>query len=198
MNADVKLSKPAVIGAANGVMFMTFFGALWASIGVVGSKTVGAPWTLILSCIVTIVLLVGSISIFGKARTMNSSLTAEASEQWKKTNRKFGLVFGLEGLAIFIASVICNLIDHFELFFPIMAIIVGIHFLPLAQLFRERFYYVTGIVLCALGLITFFLPMEVTLGDDSLIMKSTVIGFGSAIMLWVTGFRIWIMSNKRV
>ncbi|MFE5320762.1 hypothetical protein ACFQ88_18795 [Paenibacillus sp. NPDC056579] len=198
MSTLTKIPKAAVFGAANGVMFMTFFGALWASIGIVGSNGLGGPWFLVLSGIMTLILLSGAVSLFGNARNMNNSTTREERGHWRQINRKFGLIFGLEGLAIFIASVICNMLDHFELFFPIMAIIVGIHFFPLAQLFRVRFYYGTGIVLCILGVITFFVPMNATVNNVSLIATSTFIGFGSALTLWVTGLRIWIVMLKQL
>ncbi|WP_028552115.1 hypothetical protein [Paenibacillus sp. UNC451MF] len=198
MSKLVKLPKAAVFGAANGVMFMTFFGALWASIGIIGSHGLGDPWSLVLSGVVTLILLSGAISLFGKARNMNFAVTPEEREHWRKINRKFGLIFGLEGLAIFIASVICNIINNFEVFFPIMAIIVGIHFFPLAQLFRENFYYGTGVMLSILGIITFFLPMNATVNNVTLIATSTFIGFGSALTLWVTGLRIWIAMLKQL
>ncbi|CAG7659213.1 hypothetical protein ACFQI7_37715 [Paenibacillus allorhizosphaerae] len=198
MSKFVKLPKAAVFGAANGVMFMTFFGALWASIGIIGSRGLGDPWSLVLSSIVTLILLSGAISLFGKARNMNHASTPEEREHWRKINRKFGLIFGLEGLAIFIASMICNIINNFEVFFPIMAIIVGIHFFPLARLFRENFYYGTGVMLCILGVITFFLPMNATVNNVTLIATSTFIGFGSALTLWVTGLRIWTAMLKQL
>jgi hypothetical protein len=191
------LPKAAVNGAANGVLFMTFFGALWASIGIVGSHGLWSPWLLVCSAAITLVLLIGAITLFRKARTLRTSFTSEESKHWKNVNRKFGLVFMLEGAAIAIASFICNNLDHFELFFPIMALIVGIHFFPLAQLFRVSFYHVTGAVMCVLGIITFFLPMNATVGGVSLILTSVFIGFGSALMLWVTGFRIWVTTIKK-
>ncbi|MFU1798642.1 hypothetical protein ACM1RC_32690 [Paenibacillus azoreducens] len=179
-------------------MFMTFFGALWAAIGIIGSHELGAPWLLVFSGIVTLILLIGAVSLFGKARNMNDAVTPKEREQWKKINRKFGLIFALEGLAILIASVICNIFNHFEAFFPIMAIIVGIHFFPLARLFRENFYYGTGVVLCILGIITSLLPINATLSGISLIATSTFIGFGSALTLWVTGLRIWISILQQI
>ncbi|NUU79056.1 DUF7010 family protein [Paenibacillus xylanilyticus] len=194
----VKPPKAAVFGAANGVMFMTFFGALWSAIGIIGSNKLGAPWLLVLSGIVTLTLLIGAISLFGKARNMNNVTAEKEREKWNRINRKFGMIFGLEGLAILIASVLCNLFDHFEVFFPIMAIIVGIHFFPLARLFRQNFYYGTGIVLSILGIISLFIPLNTTFGDVSLIARSTFIGFGSALTLWVTGFRIWITTLKQL
>lgn len=198
MNDLVKPPKAAVFGAANGVMFMTFFGALWASIGIIGSNPLGAPWFLVISGIVTIVLLVAAISLFGKSKNMSSNVTPNVREDWKTINRKFGLIFGLEGLAICIASIICNLIDRFELFFPIMAIMVGIHFFPLARLFKEKFYWGTGAALCILGIISFFLPIEAAYNSASIVPRSIFIGFGSAITLWITGFRIWTMTSKQL
>jgi hypothetical protein len=198
MGYVVKLPKAAVFGAANGVMFMTFFGALWSAIGIIGSNKLGAPWLLVLSGIVTLTLLIGAISLIGKARNMNHVTKPKEREMRNKVNRKFGMICGLEGLAILIASVLCNLFDRFEVFFPIMAIIVGVHFFPLARLFRENFYYGTGIVLSILGIISLFIPLNTTLGDVSLIARSTFIGFGSALTLWVTGLRIWITMLKQL
>lgn len=200
MHENVKLSKAAVLGAANGVMFMTFFGALWSSIGIVGSHQLVPLWPLVLAIIVTVILLVGAISLFVTARSINHTVTLKEREDTRRINRKFGLVFGLEGLAIFIASIICNKLDHFEVFFPVMAMIVGIHFFPLATLFREKFYYGTGIVLCILGIISLFLPVNITVGDGDVpvVLMSTFIGFGSALTLWVTGLRIWMTVLKKL
>lgn len=198
MSEFVKLSKSTVLGAANGVMFMTFFGALWSSIGIVGSHRLGAPWPLVLSVLITLILLSGAISLFVKSRSRNQSVTPKEKEETKRLNQKFGLIFGLEGVAIFLASVICNALDHFEVFFPVMAMIVGIHFFPLATLFREKFYSGTGIVMCMLGIISLFLPINATFGDVSLIPMSTFIGFGSAVTLWVTGLRIWVTILKQL
>ncbi|NEU64198.1 hypothetical protein [Paenibacillus sp. ALJ109b] len=194
----VKLPKAAVFGAANGVMFMTFFGALWASIGIIGSHGLGDPWSLVLSGVMTLILLSGAISLFGKARNINHAVTPEEIVQRRNINRKFGLIFGLEGLAIFIASVICNMIDYFEVFFPIMAIIVGIHFFPLARLFRVNFYYGTGATLCIIGVITLFLPINATINNVTLIATSTFAGYSSALTLWVTGLRIWTAMLKQL
>ncbi|MEC0128266.1 DUF7010 family protein [Paenibacillus pabuli] len=194
----VKLPKAAVFGAANGVMFMTFFGALWASIGIIGSHGLGDPWSLVLSGVMTLILLSGAISLFGKARNINHAIEPEEIVHRRNINRKFGLIFGLEGLAIFIASVICNMIDYFEIFFPIMAIIVGIHFFPLARLFRENFYYGTGVTLCIIGVITLFLPINATINNVTLIATSTFVGYSSALTLWVTGLRIWTAMLKKL
>jgi len=196
-NVTAKPSKAAVFGAANGVAFMAFFGALWASIGIVGTQNIGVPALLVVPGLMTLILLFGAFSLFGKARRMDNAATPAEKENANRTNRRFGLIFGLEGLAIMIASVLCNLFDRFEIFFPIMAIIVGLHFFPLARLFRENFYVGTGVVLCVLGIVSFFIPLDASIGDVSIVARSAVIGYGSALTLWVTGLRIWIALRRR-
>ncbi len=198
MDNPNRLPRVAVQSAANGMMFMTFFGALWASIGIIGSHGFASPWLLIICGLVTLVLIYGSFALFGKGRHLTNNFTPEDQAHWKKVNKKFILVFGLEGIAIALASMICNLTDHFELFFPIMAIIVGVHFFPLAQLFRVNSHHVTGAALCILGIIAFFVPLNVTISGVTLIARSVFIGFGSAITLWANGYTIWITTLKKL
>jgi len=72
------------------------------------------------------------------------------------------------GRSIAVASVVCNATDHFDRFFPIMALIVGIHSFPLARLFRHRAHYLTGALLCLVGLIALLaVPVSVTMGGAS-------------------------------
>lgn len=198
MDNSARLPKAAVISAANGMMFMTFFGALWGFIGIIGSHGIANPWLLVFCSIVTVVLACGSLVLFGKGRHLTNNVTSEDRAHWKNVNKKFILVFALEGIAIAIASVICNMTDRFELFFPIMAIIVGVHFFPLAQLFRVYFYHVTGAVLCALGIIAFFIPLNATIAGVALIARSMFIGLSSAVTLWATGISIWIMTWRQL
>jgi hypothetical protein len=197
MDNSVKVSKAAIISAANGMMFMTSFGALWSSVGIIGSHGYASPWLLIICGLVTLVMMLGSFTLFHKSRNFNNNIAAADQTHWKKVNKKFMIVFVLEGAAIAIASVICNVYDSFELFFPITAIIVGVHFFPLAKLFRVNFYHLTGFILCVLGITAFFIPLNVTVSGETLVARSMFIGFGSAVTLWATGFTIWMTTRKQ-
>lgn len=68
-------------------------------------------------------------------------------------NIVFATQFGL----IVMAAIVTNVIGRFDWFFPIMAIIVGLHFFPLANLFQVSAYYVTGTSLCLLAIVTMVL-----------------------------------------
>ncbi len=113
------------------------------------------------------------------------------------TDRWFVIIFAVEGLAIGIASYLCNVTDRFDRFFPIMAIIVGLHFLPLARLFRVTFYYAVGALLCLLGLTALlFVPATITLADREMLGRLLLVGFGAAAILWTTGLTLWQQGSR--
>ena len=59
----------------------------------------------------------------------------------KHSGKWFGIIFGAEGLGIFIAiNVVINL-GHADLVIPVIALVVGLHFYPLAKVFRRTIDY---------------------------------------------------------
>jgi len=174
------LPRAAMRGIASGVLFMAFFGTLWSLIGVGGLQGWGAPWLLIVALLIGAALLVGGITLWRGA----GRLTDEALPGAEHTDRWFGIIFAAEGIAIGIASYLCNVTNRFDLFFPIMAIIVGLHFLPLARLFGVTFYYAVGTLLCLFGIIAILVvPERVALADRAMLGRSLLVGFGAAVIL---------------
>ncbi len=57
------LPKAAVRGTASGVLFLSFFGALWACLGFVSLEGWGIPWLLIIAVLVSVALCVGGFSL---------------------------------------------------------------------------------------------------------------------------------------
>lgn len=183
------LPRAALRGFATGTIFMAFFGTLWASIGVGGLAGRAAPWPLVAALLIGVTLLAGGIALWRGAGRLRDEPLAGGDA----VGRQFGLVFALEGVAIAIASVACNATGHFALFFPIMAIIVGVHFLPLARLFDVAPYYAVGVLLCLLGIVGLVaVPVETTLAGHAIMARWLVVGGGCAAILWGTGLGLWI------
>ena len=65
------IPRAAVRGTASGVIFMAFFGTLWAGIGIRGLQGWGYLWLLILSMLVGVVLLVGGIVLIMKSKRLS-------------------------------------------------------------------------------------------------------------------------------
>jgi len=142
-----------------------------------------------------VALLGGGVSLWrGAGRVADATTGGAAGDH---TDRWFGVIFGVEGVAILAASVVCNATGHFELFFPIMAIIVGLHFLPLARLFDVRMYFLTGALLCLLGISALLVvPVTSTLGEREIMARALVVGDGCAIILWGTGLLLWVRGAR--
>ena len=65
-------------GVASGVLFMAFFGTLWASIGIGGLQGWGGLWLAIVAVLVGIALLSGGISLLLASRRLPNQV-AEAA-----------------------------------------------------------------------------------------------------------------------
>lgn len=195
-NSSSTIPRAAIRGAAWGVIFMAIFGTLWAGIGIGGLQELASPWLWITSICVGILLLLGGISLIWTSRHVNQ-ITDHDSRHWRRAGIWLGVISTIEGMAIGAASAICSATEHFNLFFPIMAIIVGVHFFPLAPLFRVKTHYITGSLLCLLAIVTLlFVPEHSTLIGQPILTWWTVVGFGSALILWGTGLVIWLLGKK--
>ncbi len=150
---------------------MAFFGTLWAGIGILGLQGWEFLWLFILSLLIGITLLIGGIILIEASRWLSSNEMTEADARHsKRVGMWFDIIFGLEGALIGAASTICGATKYFDLFFPVMALIVGAHFFPLAHLFRVRIHYIAGTLLCLLAAVTLLMvPARVTLGHHQIV-----------------------------
>ncbi len=182
-------TREAYRGTGIGVIFMAFFGTLWAGIGVMGLQEWGFPYVELAAILVGLMLLIGGISLLHAAHEMPQQITGNL----KRIRFWFNIVFIAEGLLIGAAIAICNAANQTELIPGVIAIIVGIHFLPLASLFQIKLYYFTGVILCFLALMTLLVaPSTIMLGDHEITAKLSLLGFGCALTLWTTGLTLWL------
>ncbi|NOU96602.1 hypothetical protein GC093_25770 [Paenibacillus sp. LMG 31456] len=130
-------------------------------------------------------------------RVLSNEMSEADTRHSKRVGIWFGIIFSLEGVLIGAASAICSATNHFDLFFPVMALIVGAHFFPLAHLFRIKTHYITGLLLCLLATITLLMvPARVTLGNHQIVAWWTVVGFGSGLILWGAGVTVWLTGSR--
>ena len=64
----------------------------------------------------------------------------------------FGFIFGLEGLLIAVSVVVLSTFDLQNYVVPIIALIVGLHFYPMAKIFERKidYYLATWVTLVAI------------------------------------------------
>jgi hypothetical protein len=96
--------------------------------------------------------------------------------------RRFTWINVLQWLAIALAAACARAGDVPELIPGLVAVIVGLHFLPLAVLFRRRRFHLTGAMLIAVGTAGCVIGIA---GAAASTVQATV-GLGAAIILWGT------------
>ena len=191
------IPRAAVRGTAFGVIFMAFFGTLWAGIGIRGLQGWGFLWLLILYLLIGGILLLGGIVLIMNSKRLSNKMVEGDSYRWKRKNMWLGIIIALEGILMATASVICESTNHLDLFVPVMALIVGVHFFPLAHLFQVKLYYISGSLLCLLSIITLIaLPIRVSWGNNEIMVWWTFVGFSSALVLWGTGVVVRIAGQR--
>jgi hypothetical protein len=126
-------------------IFLSVVGALWWSIGMWISK---APLVLYVVPVVMAVLLL--TSGFRQGR----SLTAGSMDQ-RRVWSMVGFASAFEGVAIMAAFLYLPAMQSPEVSASVLSIIVGLHFILLANWLRVLVYYITAALLVSLGVTGF-------------------------------------------
>ncbi|MFY9907797.1 MAG: hypothetical protein WBX02_03205 [Terriglobales bacterium] len=181
------MDRSTLIGMSTGAAVMFGFGIVWLLLGLFRGRP--SPKWLRLSLVAVGIVLATSVVILAMRASKLpfdlAPLTAQQLGLNREIARHFYLVFGFELAAIFLAVVVLNLIHYPDYILSGIALIVAVHFFPLAALFKAPVYYGTALVGCAIGLIGFFMA------DAALRQKVVGISFG--LLLWATAAWIaWI------
>lgn len=168
---------------------LTMFGAGWLAWGLSMANaftlTVG-----VLFSIVEIILLGCSGYFIWKGRSLRKKYPSSPSAATRTMNKQFMIVVVLEFATIAILVVIASALQRPDLAPFLIAVVVGLHFLPLAKVFRSRIYYVLGIA------ITLWCIACWILFRSNALMAST--GIGTGIMLWATSACVLFRARRIV
>lgn len=190
-NPGLTMPRPAVQGIASGIFFMAFFGAIW---GIISAAYMSGAFQIVTFVLVGLVTL-GLFAVVGIllrfASTLPKTVSPEDAAIGKRIGIWFGIVFGIEIVLIVLASVLLSTFQLDRFIAPVVALIVGIHFLPLARLFYVRTYYITGTLLSVLALIAIVALMAgLSIAGPSPYNWSLFVGIGVTLVLWLTAVSV--------
>ena len=118
---------------------------------------------------------------------------AADSPEDRRRSRQFFYIFGTEGLAILVVKNILVNINLDYLFIPSLAILVGLHFFPLARIFKRKFDYFLAIWTTLVGLVGLALILQKTLPPNTSI---AIVAIGCALATAANGLRAVINGNR--
>jgi hypothetical protein len=137
------LTKARMRGIIGGATILALFGSFWC-ITAVSSWPARPGWAIPLAVVATVLLLFFCGMRWTQAARLPISDDPEAVAKGKRTGKLFGIIFGLEGGLIGLASALLGHGGLGDWIAVEVALIVGVHFLPLAYVFEMPAYYWTG------------------------------------------------------
>jgi len=151
------IPRIAIQSVGTGLMMMTFFTMMWSGIAY-GSMGRNGLIILILFSLIALTLIFNGLKFFREAKRFPKIENEADKAEEKRTGKWFGIIFGAEGLLIFIGINIVINLGHADLTIPVIALVVGLHFYPLARVFRRTIdYYLatwtTIVAIIGIGLI---------------------------------------------
>ncbi|MFF9349100.1 hypothetical protein [Streptomyces sp. NPDC014734] len=182
MIEETRSHRPRRSGLTTGILILTVFASLWATLGISvipGGMAVTAA---------SVVLAAGFIAatIFFSLRSQPAEPDDRDENAATGNYRSFGLINFAQTVAIFVSLVILGRIGQWALVPPVVCLIVGLHFLPLARTFGEPRYRWAGTLMTAVSLA----GILVFAADAGAGAVRAVVGFGAALVLWATALRM--------
>jgi len=101
------------------------------------------------------IVLIFFIYSYRKLARKNELLPVSEEIKGSRKENLYWIIFALEGVGILAANIILTNINKSELFISCFALVVGLHFIPLAKVFERKFDYYIGfwtILIAATGI----------------------------------------------
>ena len=140
-----------------------------------------------------ILVIFNFIYFYSKLHRLKKDLLKIIIEEDKKKERIYWIIFIAEGLSIPIAHTVLFNIHKEELFISIFALIVGLHFFPLAKVFDRKFDYYIGTWTTLVALIGIVLTFRNVWTQD---LINAFVCFGCAFATSSYGIRLIIEGNR--
>jgi hypothetical protein len=194
MTENVRLiPKAALKRTATGLCLMSFFTLVWSGMAYGGLYLSSLRALLLIFPALCIVFIINSIRLFHIVKYFPETVSPDDVARQKNTNKWFGIIFGAEGLGIFIAVNLVTNFGHPELQVPVIAVVVGLHFFPLAWLFRRSIDYYLASYSTLVAIAAIILSYEKVFNQNETLAFT---GCGIAIATSAYGLYMLVVGKK--
>jgi hypothetical protein len=156
---ETKIDKPL-----GGLILMIIFTATWSLLAEYFFHASDYYLTGIFFGIVLIYFIFAYFSLNGSKRELPKIVEIKNPQKEKM----YWIILALEGIGIFVTNVVLTNIGRENLFISCFALIVGLHFIPLAKVFERKFDYYIGFWTISVAILGLILTLRQTF-DQNLI-----------------------------
>lgn len=184
---DPSFQAEAVVGAGRSALIVAMFGAGWLGWGLSVAKAFTGFVAPVFG-LIELLLLACSIYAIRRGRKLRKEYPPIPASTRRAVQKSFWLVVVAEFIALFVVVTIANVVDRPDLAPDWIAMVVGLHFLPLAKLFRAPQLGVIGILITLWCVLCWCLFQS-----DALVISVTV---GTGILLWAASVSALLRARK--
>lgn len=192
MNEQTMSYQQFVRGLAGGIRNIAVAGAFWLSFGLWqgGRELFLGALVIIIAC--TIVLMASANRVQKKAQGFRYADLKQANLAQRREAKKITIVFAVTGttqaVLIGLSAFVTWRFGHGELLWPLIGLIVSLHFAPLAWIFRVQPYYAVALLGTTVSLISLF-----SLQGS---MQNLVLGLGIGAAFWLCAIYLILNTDK--
>lgn len=165
-------------------LILGFFGSAWFGWG---SGEAPAGWEPVLrtgSILSVAAAAIGAVLAFQAWRTGSVLIDRES-------NRRYGVIVGIEFGTAFAGAAVLGVLGQAAYVAPWVALVVGVHFIPLAPLLRDPFLRPLGVLVSAVAV------AAVVAGPATSVAPSFVAGLGTGVLLLAAAVNALVVAVSR-
>ena len=186
----------AILAVGSGLQMMAVFTGIWSGIAYgVGLSGTPYQWIPLVFVLFMIIFLIQGIRYFRLSRKYPAIQSPEDAAEGKKKGMWFGIIFGAEGLFIFLGVNIVRNLGYTDLIIPVIALVVGLHFYPLGWVFKRKIDYWLASWTTLVALLGILFTLNKTLDFRGV---SAFVGIGVAIATSCYGFYMINYGKKMI
>jgi hypothetical protein len=183
-------------GLSQGLVALAVAGSFWFLYGFFNGLTRGSRGPLAIAGALAAAA-AGAGSIATGARTVRRRAHFDPSllrtsgyrEDARRMMRRFAVTGGAQWIACATIGLVCSQVQRRDLIWPLIGVVVGLHFIPLGRLFKVPAYVVLGSMMATLSAVALIFPDPV---------RSVLVGFGDCVLLWAAAWYLIATTSRRL
>ncbi len=171
---------------------MAFFTLMWSGIAVSGLNDAWSNTVLFIFVPLSLIVAANGAHLFVVSKNFPSLSTKSDKAQRKRMGIAYGVVFSAEAIFIGAGAGILGGLHKDAYIIPVIALIVGLHFYPMAKVFRRTLDYYLATWVCLAALIGVWQTRE----GISTQAVSAMVGLATASATTVYGLYMWRIKHQ--
>ena len=189
-------SPQALQGFATSTIIGSIFALVWGINGTTGLppryQTIGR----MVVVGVTVIFLALAASCYRVARGLQSEHSDTIAGGFRSRTYRLSVLAMVVG--IIISAYVLNQTGFGEATISLVAILVGLHFIPFTRAFNAKIYWAVGGAMALLGVLSLAVPAHLVVASGSRVaLRQGVVGLGCTLLLWIGQIRIISVWRNR-